>query len=256
MTQLRMKGIKVRDLARIYVVGLGPGGPEDLTPRAKNALDGSDVIIGYTTYLDLIRDQFPGKELLGTGMTREVERCRMVLDKALEDKTVSLVSSGDSGIYGMAGIMLEIVNKSGENVEVVVIPGITAASAAAAILGAPLMHDFAVISLSDLMTPWEQIIKRVDKAAEGDFVICLYNPKSKSRSDYIDIAREHILKHRDGTTPAGIVRNAGRPDQQHVVTTLEDLPKHDIDMFSVVLIGNSRTYIENGKIITPRGYEV
>ncbi len=243
-------------MGKIYVVGLGPGGPEDMTPRARKAIEGSDLVVGYSTYLDLIKEYFPGKQMISSGMTREVERCRLVLEKALEGNNVALVSSGDSGIYGMAGIMLEVVNKSGCAAEVEVIPGITAAAAAASILGAPLMHDFAVISLSDLMTPWEMICKRIACAAEGDFVLCLYNPKSKNRSDYIDIARDIILKCRDGKTPAGIVRNAGRPDQTSVVTTLEDMLKCEIDMFTVVLIGNSQTYIENGKMITPRGYTV
>lgn len=241
-------------MGKIYVVGMGPGGPEDMTPRARKAIEDADMVIGYSTYLDLIKDYFPGKQLVRSGMTREVERCKLVLEKALEGNNVALVSSGDSGIYGMAGIMLEIVNKSESTVEVEVIPGITAATAAAAVLGAPLMHDFAAISLSDLMTPWELICKRIECAAQGDFVICLYNPKSKNRSDYIDTAREIILKYRDIKTPAGIVRNAGRPDQTSVVTTLEDMLNCEIDMFTVVLIGNSQTYIENGKMITPRGY--
>lgn len=241
-------------MGKIYVVGMGPGGPEDMTPRARKAIEDADMVIGYSTYLDLIKDYFPGKQLVRSGMAREVERCKLVLEKALEGNNVALVSSGDSGIYGMAGIMLEIVNKSGSTVEVEVIPGITAATAAAAVLGAPLMHDFAAISLSDLMTPWELICKRIECAAQGDFVICLYNPKSKNRSDYIDTAREIILKYRDIKTPAGIVRNAGRPDQTSVVTTLEDMLNCEIDMFTVVLIGNSQTYIENGKMITPRGY--
>lgn len=243
-------------MGKIYVVGIGPGSLEDMTPRARKAIEGSDIVIGYSTYLDLIKDYFPGKQFVSSGMTREVERCRLVLDKALEGNDVALVSSGDSGIYGMAGIMLEVVNKSGSTIEVEVIPGITAAAAAAAVLGAPLMHDFAVISLSDLMTPWELICKRIAFAAEGDFVICLYNPKSKNRSDYIDIARDLILKCREGKTPAGIVRNVGRQDQTSIVTTLENLLENEIDMFTVVLIGNSQTYLENGKMITPRGYNV
>ena len=243
-------------MGRIFVVGMGPGGPEDMTPRARKAIEEADMVIGYTTYLDLIQDFFPGKQLVRSGMTREVERCRLVLEKALEGNSVALVSSGDSGIYGMAGIMLEVVHRSGSNIEVEIIPGITAASAAAAVLGAPLMHDFAVISLSDLMTPWELICNRIECAAKGDFVICLYNPRSKNRSEYIDIARDIVLGHRTGTTPAGIVRNAGRADQTSVVTTLDDLLNNEIDMFTVVLIGNSQTYIENGKMITPRGYNV
>jgi len=243
-------------MGKIYVVGMGPGGPEDMTPRARRAIENADLVIGYSTYLDLIKDYFPGKQMIRSGMTREVERCKMVLEKALEGYNVALVSSGDSGIYGMAGIMLEVVNKSGSAVDVEVIPGITAASASAAVLGAPLMHDFAVISLSDLMTPWELICKRIECAAQGDFVICLYNPKSKNRSGYINIARDIVLKYRNAKTPAGIVRNAGRPEQTSVLTTLGDMLNNEIDMFTVVLIGNSQTYIENGRMITPRGYRV
>jgi len=243
-------------MGKIYVVGMGPGGPLDMTPRARKAIEEADLVVGYNTYINLIQDYFPGKQFIRSGMTREVERCRLVLEKALEGYNVALVSSGDSGIYGMAGIMLEVVNKSGSAVDVEVIPGITAASTAAAVLGAPLMHDFAVISLSDLMTPWELICKRIECAAQGDFVICLYNPKSKNRSDYINIAREIILKYRDLKTPVGIVRNAGRPEQASVITTLGDMLDNEIDMFTVVLIGNSQTYTENGRMITPRGYTV
>lgn len=243
-------------MSKIYVIGMGPGNSEDMTPRAKAAIESADMVIGYSTYVELIQEYFPGKVFLSSGMTREIERCELVLEKALEGKTVALISSGDSGIYGMAGIMLEVVNKSGQQVPVEIVPGITAASAAAAVLGAPIMHDFAVISLSDLMTPLEAIYKRVGCAAEGDFVICLYNPKSKTRHDYIDTAREIIFKYRSGTTPVGIVRNAGRENEEYDITTLENMLDCEIDMFTVVIIGNSKTYIENNKIITPRGYKV
>ena len=241
-------------MAKIYVVGIGPGGIEDITPRAKAAIENADVIIGYSTYIKLIEEFFPGKQFVSSGMTREVERCRMVLEKALEGNNVALISSGDSGIYGMAGIMLEVVNDSKKDIQVEIIPGITAASAAAAILGAPLMHDFAVISLSDLLTPWELIQKRIECAAQGDFVICLYNPKSKGRSEYIGIARDIIFKFRDSGTPVGIVRNAGRQEESGVVATLHNMLDFEIDMFTVVIVGNSKTYVENGKMITPRGY--
>lgn len=243
-------------MAKILVVGIGPGGPEDMTPRAKQAIEAADVVIGYSTYLELIQDYFPGKQFVASGMTREVERCKLVLEKALQGLNVALVSSGDSGIYGMAGIMLEVAGTSDEKVDVEVIPGITAASAAAAILGAPVMHDFAVISLSDLLTPWELIEKRLRCAAEGDFVVCLYNPKSKGRSEYIGIARSILLGHRSENTPVGIVRNAGRQEQSHVITTLKEMLETEIDMFSVVIIGNSKTYARDGRMITPRGYVV
>jgi precorrin-3B C17-methyltransferase len=243
-------------MPKIYVVGLGPGNIEDMTPRAKAAIEAADEVIGYSTYIELVQEFFPGKVFISSGMTREVERCQQVLDRALEGKTVALISSGDSGIYGMAGIMLEIANKSASGIEVEVIPGITAANAAAAVLGAPIMHDFAVISLSDLLTPLELIYKRVECAAQGDFVICLYNPKSKVRVDYIDNARDIIMKYRKASTPVGIVRNAGRENQSYDIATLENMLDFEIDMFTVVLIGNSQTYIENGKIITPRGYKI
>jgi precorrin-3B C17-methyltransferase len=241
---------------KIYVIGIGPGNMLDMTPRAKRAIEESDLIIGYSTYIELIKDYFPGKRFESSGMTREVERCTLVLEKALEGNTVSIISSGDSGIYGMAGIMLEVLENSGKEIPVEIIPGVTSATSAAAVLGAPLMHDFAVISLSDLMTPLELIYKRVELAAEGDFVICLYNPKSRTRTDYIENARDLVLKSRLGSTPVGIVRNAGRQDEEIVVTTLKDMLDSEIDMFSIVIIGNSKTYIKNGRIITPRGYKI
>jgi precorrin-3B C17-methyltransferase len=243
-------------MSRIYVVGIGPGSLEDMTYRAEKAIKNADVIIGYSTYIKLIKDYFPHKEFIESGMTKEVERCELVLKKAQEGKIVALISSGDSGIYGMAGIMLEVINKYCSSIPVEIIPGITAASSAASILGAPMMHDFAVISLSDLMTPLELIYKRVECAAIGDFVVCLYNPKSKTRSDYINNARDILLKYRKETTPVGIVRNAGREDEESDITDLKNMLDYKIDMFTVVIIGNSSTYIGNGKIITPRGYRI
>ncbi len=225
-----------------------------MTPRAVKALQNSDWIIGYQVYVDLVKDLFPGKQFLASTMTREVERCEAALARALTGATVALVSGGDSGIYGMAGIMLEVLHRSGAAVAVEVIPGLTAASAAAAILGAPLMHDFAVISLSDRLTPWEQIAARIAAAAAADFVICLYNPKSKQRTTQITVAAEIIGGYRDGKTPVGIVRHAGRVGESHDLTTLEQMTAMTIDMFSIVMIGNSRTYIERGRMITPRGY--
>jgi precorrin-3B C17-methyltransferase len=239
---------------KIYVVGIGPGAGEEMTPRATRALEESEYILGYQAYIELVRARFPGKRLLASVMTGEVARCELALEKALTGADVALISSGDSGIYGMAGIMLEVVHRSGKDVPVEIIPGVTAASAAAAILGAPLMHDFAVISLSDLLTPWEKIGARLEAAAAADFVICLYNPKSKKRVTQIGAAAQIIARHRSGSTPAGIVRRAGRPGEDHVITTLAKLVEADIDMFTVVVIGNSRTYVEQGRMITPRGY--
>lgn len=243
-------------MSKIYVVGIGPGGMEDMTYRAVSAIRESNVIVGYNTYIELIKDHFPDQQFVASGMMQEVERCKQVLEIALEGKTVALVSSGDSGIYGMAGIMLEVAGKVEKRIPVEIIPGVTAASAAAAVLGAPVMHDFAVISLSDLMTPWETIVKRVELAAEGDFVICIYNPKSKKRTEHIGMARDIVLKFRDKSTPVGIVRNAGRINQSHTITTLDEMFSYDIDMFTVVIIGNSDTYIKDGRMITPRGYAI
>ncbi|KNY28007.1 precorrin-3B C(17)-methyltransferase [Pseudobacteroides cellulosolvens] len=243
-------------MPRIYVVGIGPGNMEDMTDRAEKAIQDADVIVGYYTYIKLIKDYFPHKEFIESGMTKEVERCELVMKLAGEGKNVALISSGDSGIYGMAGIMLELMNKSKSQIPVEVIPGITAASSAASILGAPIMHDFAVISLSDLMTPLELIYKRLECAAEGDFVICIYNPKSKTRCDYIIKARDIILKYSKESTPVGIVRNAGRENEEYNITDLKNMLDYKIDMFTVIIIGNSSTYIENGKIITPRGYKI
>ncbi len=243
-------------MSKITVIGIGPGNMEDMTPRAEKAIREADVIIGYGAYIELIKEHFPDKELIGSGMTQEVERCRLVLEKALEGKNTALISSGDSGIYGMAGLMLEVVNRSGSGIPVEIIPGITAASAAAAVLGAPIMHDFAVISLSDRLTPLELIYKRIEYAAAGDFVLCLYNPKSKTRTEQIEKAREIVLDHREGSTPVGIVRNAGRTGESHEITNLAEMLSRGIDMFTVVIIGNSGTYVENGRIITPRGYRM
>lgn len=243
-------------MGKIYVIGIGPGDLEHMTIKAREALEESDLIVGYSTYVELIKEYFPQKEFVSSQMTREVERCIMVLQKAEEGRTVALISSGDSGIYGMAGIMLEVVSKEGSSIPVEVVPGVTAASAAAAVLGAPVMHDFAAISLSDLLTPWETIEKRLEYAAMGDFVVCLYNPKSRNRQDYIRIARDILLQHRQGSTPVGIVRNAGRRQESMDIATLETMLDFEIDMFTMVIIGNSMTYIEGKRIITPRGYKL
>lgn len=243
-------------MSKIYVVGIGPGSIHDLTPRANDALMCCDYIIGYTVYIDLIKEQFPQKQFIDTGMTGEIKRCKIALEKAKEGYIVALISSGDSGIYGMAGLMIEIAACENSTIPIVVVPGITAASAAAALLGAPLMHDFAVISLSDYLTPWEVIYKRIQSAAVSDFVICFYNPKSKSRTEYIAVAQKELLKYRLPSTPVGIVWNAGREDQKVVITSLEKMLEHDINMLSTIIIGNTQTYVKNGNMITPRGYEV
>ena len=239
-------------MAKIYVVGIGPGKKGDMTFRAYDALEKSDVIIGYKTYIDLIKEYFPEKELISSPMKKEVDRCREVVEIAESGKTVSLISSGDAGIYGMAGIMLEIVP---EEIETEIIPGVTASNAAAATAGAPLMHDFATISLSDLLTDWDLIKKRVDLASQGDFVISLYNPKSKGRTTQIEDAAEIMLKYKSPETPVAIVRNAGREDEKVTAATLGTMLEHEIDMLTVIIIGNSKTFMKNGKIITPRGYK-
>lgn len=243
-------------MSKITVIGIGPGNIEDMTPRARNAIEEADLIIGYSVYVELIGRHFPGKAFISSGMTKEVERCGLALEKAREGKKVALISSGDSGIYGMAGLMIQMANRYCRTIPVEVIPGITAASAAAAILGAPVMHDFAAISLSDRLTPLDLIYIRVGCAAQGDFVICLYNPKSSGRADYIEKARSIILEHRASSTPVGIVRNAGRENEGFVITDLMHMLDYEIDMFTVIIVGNSKTYVAGGRMITPRGYDI
>ena len=239
-------------------MGIGPGSIEDMSGRAQRALEQSDYIVGYDTYLKLIQPLLAGKEIVGTGMMQEIERCRRAVELAGEGKTVAVVSSGDPGIYGMAGLVLELAQQApeGKQPDVKVIPGISAVSAAAAVLGAPLMHDFAVISLSDLLTPWEVIVKRLEAAAASDFVVALYNPKSMRRTEQIKEARRIMLANRPETTPVGIVTNASREGETAVISNLADFLQEDIAMFSLVIIGNSRTFVQDGKMITPRGYQV
>jgi len=227
-----------------------------MTFKAAETIQNADIVTGYTTYVDLMRPIFPDKEFKATGMMQEVDRCRMAIEDAMSGKDVAMISSGDSGIYGMAGIIYQLVDEMGADIEVDTVPGMTAASTAASVLGAPLMHDLAIISLSDWLTPIDLIMKRVDCAGIGDMIVCLYNPKSKSRTTYLNDAREILLKHRKPETPVGIVRNAGREDETSQITTLGDLDKADVDMFCIVIIGNSQTYVSNGRMITPRGYRI
>ena len=238
---------------KVYVIGMGPGAYEQMTVAAVEALKSCDVIVGYTVYVDLMKKYFPEKEFMTTPMRKEPERCRLAFEEAKKGRVTAMVCSGDSGIYGMAGLMYEIGEEYPE-VEVECVPGVTAAIGGASVLGAPLIHDFAVISLSDCMTPLELIWRRVSLAAEADFVICLYNPKSRSRTEYLAQAAVLIGQHRSPDTPVGIVRNAGRAEEKAWITTLKKLPEEPVDMFCVVLIGNSQTYVQNGKMITPRGY--
>ena len=244
-----------KKVGKLYAVGFGPGGYDHMTAKAIKVIEEADIITGYTTYIDMLKKYFPDKKYVASPMKKEIDRCAMAVDLADEGNVVAMVSSGDSGIYGMAGILLEIANEKESDVEIETVPGVTAASAAASVLGAPLMHDFTVISLSDLMTPLDLIMKRVECAGQGDFIVCLYNPKSKKRVDYVERAADILMKYRGEDTPVGIVRNAGREDESSAVTTLGKVKDADIDMFSVVIIGNSNTYVKNGKIITPRGYQ-
>ena len=248
-------------MAPLYIVGTGPGTPCHLTEAAKQAIADSDIIIGYNNYVELVRPLLEGKQVMSTGMMQEVQRCREAIRLARAGESVALVSGGDSGIYGMAGLVLELVEMDARQdpdlprLDVRIIPGISAVQAAAALLGAPLMHDFAVISLSDLLTPWDLIKTRLEAAAKADFVIAIYNPRSKSRRTQIEEAQGIILAHRPPETPVGIVRNACRDGQTVAVTTLGQLFDHEIDMTSIVLVGNASTFIDTeGRIVTPRGY--
>ena len=240
-------------MGKIYVVGLGPGNKENMTFRACDVLKNSDIIIGYKTYVDLIEGMFPDKKIIKSYMKKEVERCEETLKLALEGNIISLISSGDAGVYGMAGLMLEI---AGGQVEVEIVPGITSANASASLGGAPIVHDSVNISLSNLLTDWELIKKRIDLASQGDFVITLYNPKSSGRPELINEARDIMLKHKRKDTPVLIARNVGREGENYDITTLDKILDYEINMFSTVIIGNSNTKVLNNKMITPRGYKV
>lgn len=237
----------------LLVVGIGPGGGSDLTRRAYEALESCDVIVGYTVYTELLEKEFPDKEMLTTPMRREVERCKIALERAQGGERVAMVCSGDPGVYGMAGLCYELAGEY-PSVDIEVIPGISAAFGGAAVLGAPLMHDFAVISLSDLMTPWEKIEKRLELAAEADFVICLYNPSSKKRAGYLRRACDVLLRHKPASTVCGTVRNIGREGEESHVLTLGELRDTSVDMFTTVFIGNEQTMQLGGSMVTPRGY--
>ena len=238
---------------KLYIVGTGAGNAGGMTLDAQSAILGSDLVVGYTVYVELLRKIFPDKNYLATGMKSEVERVKLALEEARNGKVVSLVCSGDSGVYGMAGLALELsVDFPGVDIEA--IPGVTAALSGAALLGAPLGHDFAVISLSDLLTPWEIIEKRLRMAGEGDFAIALYNPSSKKRADYLARACDILLEVRSPQTVCGIARNIGREGCSYQVMSLGELRKTSVDMFSTVFIGNSSTRNIGGRMVTPRGY--
>jgi len=244
---------------RITVVGLGPGDAALLPPLARAALLRAQAIVGYKGYIELVEPAvLAGRQVLSTGMTGEVERCNAALDLARTGVETVVVSSGDAGVYAMAGLVLELVEARGLDLEVEVVPGIPALCAAAALLGAPLMHDFAVISLSDLLTPWELIERRLGAAAGADFVIVLYNPRSVRRKEHLPLALAAIAAHRPGTTPVGLVKRAYRPGQEVVVTSLDGLDVEAVDMQSILVVGNSATRLVVAKtgprMLTPRGY--
>ena len=239
-------------MGKLYVIGIGPGGLEHMTLRAKEAIEETNIVVGYNKYIDMIKPIVEDKELFSTGMRGEESRCRKALELSKENNIVALISTGDSGIYGMAGLILQM--KEDENVEI--IPGVTASSAAGSVVGAPLMHDNCNISLSDLMTPYDLIKKRVRNAADADMVISLYNPRSKGRPHYLRDAIEIIKEYRELNTPVAVVRHALREGQEYKLFTLENFDEEVVDMFSIVIVGNSQSLIKEGKFITPRGYNV
>lgn len=240
---------------RIYIVGMGAGKEEMMTGEALNVLEQSDVIVGYTLYLNLLSNRFKEKELLSTPMRKEEERCRLCFREAKKGKKVSLVCSGDAGIYGMASLMYQI-GKEYPEIELFVIAGVTAAISGAALLGAPLNHDFCVISLSDLLTPWEIIEKRLNTAAIGDFVIVLYNPSSHKRKDYLKKACDILLCNIEKERVCGYVENIGRVGTKIETCTLIELKDREVNMFTTVFVGSSNSEIINGKLITRRGYQL
>lgn len=239
---------------KIYVVGFGSGGHESMTVDAENAILNSDLVVGYTVYVDLLKKIFPQMQYFSTPMQKETDRVKYALDKASEGMTVSVVCSGDSGVYGMAALVFEM-SVLYNNIEIEVVPGVTAALSGGAILGAPLTHDFAVISLSDLLTPWEKIEKRLEGASNADFVICLYNPSSKKRADYLEKACNIMLKYKSEETVCGYVKQIGRDGEESRTLTLAELKNTEVDMFTTVFVGNSETRLINGKMVTPRGYK-
>lgn len=241
----------------LNVVGIGPGDYNEMTYRAVKTIKGSDIIVGYTTYINLLKDLIEGKRIESTTMTKEIERCIRAIELTKEGE-VSVVSSGDSGVYGMAGVIIELVDKFGllDEVKINIIPGVTSANASASLLGAPLMHDFGVLSLSDYLTPLDLIYKRAEHLAMGDFVCVLYNPKSKARKDYLKNVIEIFKKHRKHDEVVGVVNNAYRDNQAVKITTLNDIDYESINMFSTVIIGNSKTKKIDDYMLTPRGYDI
>ena len=240
-------------MSTMYVVGIGPGAWEKMTIEAAEALQKSDTIIGYTVYTDLVKDHLQGKEFLSTPMRKEVDRCVMAFEEAAKGKTVSMICSGDAGVYGMAGLMYEVGEKY-PDIELKIIPGVSAALGGGAVLGAPLIHDFCLISLSDLLTPWDKIEKRLLAASEADFCVVLYNPSSHKRKDYLQKACDLMLQYKSPDTVCGTVENIGREGESCQVMTLKELRDTEVNMFTTVFIGNSQTREIDGHMVTPRGY--
>lgn len=240
-------------MKKIYVIGIGPGGVEHFTSKTLKALEESEVIVGYKPYLEYVKDYIEGKEIYSNGMRGEIDRVKKSIEFADSGKTTAIISTGDAGVYGMASPVLEEL-KDQNDIEVEIIPGVSSFLSAAAELGAPLTHDFAVISLSDLLTDYNLIMKRAELAAEGDFVIAILNPKSKTRKDHLEDAITRISKFRSPNTPIGIVKNSGRPHTEIKITTISEIDYNDVDMLTLLIVGNSTTYVKDNKMITPRGY--
>lgn len=237
----------------LYVVGLGSGSLENMTNEAYDTLKGCSLVVGYGVYVDLIREYFPHKEYYTTPMKQEIDRCKYAIEQAEKGVEVAVISSGDAGVYGMASLIYELSENT--NVEIKVVSGVTAALSGGAVLGAPLSHDFAVISMSDLLTPFELIEKRIECASLSDMVLVLYNPSSKKRADYLQKACKIMLKYKDENTVCGYVENIGRKGEKAVVTSLKELTNTSVNMFTTVFVGNSQTKNINGKMVTPRGYK-
>lgn len=241
-------------MKRLFVVGIGPGSEEGMTQQAAKALEEAQVLCGYTKYIELVAPLFSEKPVISTGMKKETDRCHAALESASEGKTTALVCSGDAGVYGMAGLILEL-SPGYPEVEIEIIAGVSAAMSGAALLGSPLGHDFAVISLSDLLTPWELIEKRLTACAAADFALSIYNPRSHGRPDYLAKACDILLKHKSGETVCGWAKNIGRQGEECGTLTLSELRSFDADMFTTVFVGNEMTRLISGKMVTPRGYK-
>ncbi|AFK87634.1 MULTISPECIES: precorrin-3B C(17)-methyltransferase [Thermoanaerobacterium] len=238
----------------VKIVGIGPGSIDDMTFKAYNALRDCDVVVGYVTYIRLIKELIKDKKIVSMGMRKEIERAKIAIQLALDGNNVCVISSGDAGIYGMAGPVYEVALKEKVDLQIEVIPGVSSLNAASSLLGAPLMQDFAVISLSDHLVPWQVIEKRLELASKADFLIVIFNPKSKERTENFYNAQKIIMKYKRGNVPVGIIKNASRENQKIIITTLDEMSNQEIDMQTIVIVGNESTYIRDGKMISPRGY--